>query len=86
MLAAMVSPVAIMWGIPLLATAVGLWGQVVFMAILLLGLAWFLYLSVKSLTIACPRCRRSVFIRGFGWSAPWPARRCGKCGRDLTVP
>ena len=74
-----------MWGIPIVASALGLWGQPVFWIVVPLGLVWFVYLSVKSFGITCPQCRRSVFVRGYGWNAAWPARQCSKCDRDLTV-
>jgi hypothetical protein len=85
MIASFLSLLLIVWGIPIATSAVGLWHPIVFSAILPLGIAWFLYFGIKSFKIACPICRRSVFIRGYGWSAPWPARRCSKCGRDSTI-
>ena len=75
---------AIMWGVPIALTVFG-WpsGKVIFFVVPL-ALAWFLVGAVGSFLIACSNCGRSVFIRRLGFSAPWPARTCSKCGRDLT--
>src|SRR4051794_2750241 len=37
----------------------------------------------------CAKCGKSVFEFGdtpFYWAAPWPRRRCARCGADLTLP
>src|SRR4051794_39746267 len=38
----------------------------------------------------CRGCGLSVFVYApnsiFRWSAPWPRRRCARCGADLTRP
>lgn len=85
MFAAIVCGVAAIWGVPILADAAGFsWPSMVWLMVPL-QIAWLLYFGVKGFIIACPRCGRSVFMRGTFWSVPWPARNCGKCGRDLTV-
>lgn len=86
MIAAILCALVVVWGMPIVASALGWWGQATFLAVSFLVVVWFLYFGVGSLLIACPQCGRSVFVRGFGLSAPWPARQCGKCGRDLTAP
>jgi hypothetical protein len=88
MLAALVCVVAVMWGVPIMASGVGLRGQSVLWAVLPLQIVWFLYFGIKSFFIACPRCGRSVFTTQWGplfVSRPWPGKSCSKCGSDLTV-
>ena len=88
MLASVVSVIAIMWGIPIAASPLGLPGESVLWAVLPLAIVWFLYFGLKSFFIACPRCGRSVFETRWGPLCvfyPWPRRICSKCGGDLTV-
>ena len=75
---------AIIWGVPLLLSAFGVSSEAMFAVIVPLGLAWVLIGGLRSLMIACPRCGKSLFMRGF-ISVPWPAKRCSRCGADLTV-
>jgi len=75
----------IMWGIPLLFMALGLHNQNLIALVIPLGITWFIVGSIGSLLIACRKCGRSVFIRRFMISTPWPARTCSKCGSDLTA-
>lgn len=74
----------IVWGVPLLLSAFGVSSEVTFAVIVPLGLAWALIGGLRSLMIACPRCGKSLFMRGI-ISVPWPARRCSRCRADLTV-
>lgn len=85
MIACMASAVAIMWGIPLLASAAGMTGETTITLTLPMAIAWCVYFGTTSLLTCCPQCGRSVFMGGFGFSVPWSARRCAKCGRDLTT-
>ncbi|WP_218668019.1 hypothetical protein, partial [Sphingopyxis sp. KK2] len=82
--AAALCGLAVIWGVPLAAHAVGLRSNALFAVIVPLTIIWLLYFGLKSSLISCPQCGRSVFIRGFGWSVPWPAATCSKCGTDLT--
>ena len=83
--AAIVTAFAVMWGVPILAAAAGMTWPLMLWVIGPLQIAWLLYFGIKSFMIACPQCGRSVFMRGLFWSVPWPAKRCGKCGNDLTA-
>jgi len=74
----------IVWGIPLALSAFGASSQTIFAVIVPLGFAWFLIAGIRSFLIACPSCGKSVFMRGFV-SLPWPAKRCSRCGTDLTT-
>ena len=69
----------LVWVIPTLLVSLGASfeasGMVVFLT---------LPLGLWALLIRCPQCGKSVFMRGI-WSMPWPARRCSKCGNDLTI-
>jgi hypothetical protein len=85
MAASILSALAIMWGIPVIAAIAGVTGAATLWVVFPLMVAWLLYFGVKSFMIGCPRCERSVFLRGLFLSVPWPARRCGKCGSDLTT-
>ncbi|RVQ65318.1 hypothetical protein EKN06_13870 [Croceicoccus ponticola] len=74
----------IVWGIPLLASAVGMAdGGMLDWVVLPLLLLWVVAFAIRSLKIACPRCGTSIFRRGL-WSVFWPARTCSRCGLDLT--
>lgn len=80
------SMIAIIWGIPLLARSVGGWSaEMTGVVVGSLGVLWLLTGGIGSFVIGCPRCGKSLFMRGI-WSVPWPARRCSRCGNDLTVP
>jgi hypothetical protein len=85
MAAAVICLFAVMWGIPIAATAIGIAGERILWVVAPLQILWFVYFAAKSVMIRCPRCGRSVFMRGLFLSVPWPAKRCGKCERDLTV-
>lgn len=74
---------AIMWGVPLTLSAFGASSQMMFAVVVPLALAWVLIGGIRSFLIACPTCGKSLFMRGFV-SVPWPAKRCGRCGSDLT--
>jgi hypothetical protein len=74
----------LVWGVPLVLVSAGVGGDNVVFIALPFALVWFLIGSIGSFLIACPKCGRSVFIRRFGFSAPWPARNCSKCRQDLT--
>ncbi|WP_156500448.1 hypothetical protein [Croceicoccus bisphenolivorans] len=75
----------IVWGIPLLASAMGLAdGGALDWIVLPLLLIWVIAFGVRSLLIACPRCGKSIFMRGM-WSVFWPAKTCSRCGLDLTT-
>ena len=76
--------VAIIWGIPLVLSAFGASFQMILAVIVPLGFAWVLIGGIRSLMIACPTCGKSLFMRGF-ISVPWPAKRCSRCGADLTA-
>ena len=76
----------IMWGIPIFAGGLGDWGASTILGLTsLLGIIWLLSGGIGSFLIACPRCGKSLFMRGM-WSVPWPARTCSRCGNDLTAP
>lgn len=75
---------AIIWGISLALTAFGASSQTMFAVIVPLGLAWVLIGGIRSFMIACPPCGKSLFLRVF-ISVPWPAKRCSRCGVDLTT-
>lgn len=76
---------AIMWGVPILLTALGSPFDNVMNFLAPLMLIWFLVGAIGSFRIACPNCGRSVFLRRLMFSTPWPSHTCSKCGRDLTV-
>jgi len=41
-----------------------------------------LLISIRNLTLNCPKCGKNVFTRGVIF-AFWPSRTCRKCGREL---
>lgn len=84
-LAVILATPAIMWSVPFAVTAMGFSTEVAIIAVLPLAFVWFAVGSLGSFMIACPNCGRSVFLRRFMISAPWPARKCSKCGNDLTA-
>jgi ribosomal protein S27AE len=84
MLWTIVAMFAIIWGIPLALSAFGASSQTMFAVIVPLGFAWVLIGGVRSFMIACPSCGKSLFMRGF-IGVPWPAKRCSRCGVDLTI-
>ena len=86
MIAGVVGLLAIWIGIPIITASVAIWQEWMSGAAASLGAVWFLYFGVMSFAISCPECGRSVFMRGLFVSVPWPAQKCSKCGRDLTVP
>jgi hypothetical protein len=49
-----------------------------------LMLIWLVVAGVGSLLVRCPRCAKSLFMKGM-LSVPWPAANCRRCGTDLTV-
>ncbi len=76
---------AVIWGIPITASALGLRSDKLDWIVIPLMITWVLYFGLKSFLISCSKCSRSVFMRGYFWSVPWPAHTCGKCGNDLTA-
>ena len=54
---------AMMWGIPIIATAIGFSSEAALIAVLPLAFAWFIVRSIGSFMIGCPDCGRSVFLR-----------------------
>ncbi|WP_156106318.1 hypothetical protein [Sphingobium sp. ba1] len=78
-----VAMLAIIWGVPLLLSAFGLSSQLILAVVLPLSLAWLVIAGIRSFIIACPACGKSLFMRGIV-SVPWPAKRCSRCGSDLT--
>jgi ribosomal protein S27AE len=86
MLLVVLSMFLIIWGIPLIARTLGVWGGETILGLIgPLSIVWLLAGGIGSFLIACPRCGKSLFMRGF-WSVPWPARECSRCGNDLTAP
>lgn len=73
----------IVWGIPLSMDLLGYSFDASMRIAVPLGAAWVLASGVGALLIACPRCRKSLFMRGI-FSVPWPEKTCGRCGTDLT--
>ena len=84
MLATIVAGFAIFWGVPLLSMPLDLPFETIGAITLPLGIVWLVIGSARSLLLACPRCGKSLFMRGF-ISVPWPAKTCSKCGQDLTT-
>ena len=80
----LVSMVAIVWGVPLVLTAFGVSSDRIITVVLPLAIAWFLVGAVGSFLTMCPTCYRSLFQRSWGIGVFWPAKKCSKCGRDLT--
>ncbi|MDE0946593.1 MAG: hypothetical protein OSA39_07065, partial [Sphingobium sp.] len=74
---------AIMWGVPLVLSAFGLSSSWILAVFSSLALAWALIGGIRCMLIACPTCQKSLFMRGIV-SVPWPAKRCSRCGSDLT--
>lgn len=74
----------IAWLVPMGLTSAGLNSETVLAITIPLMLAWFVIGVVQTFRHACPRCGRSLFVRGFV-GVPWPARTCSKCGCDLTL-
>lgn len=85
MIALVLAPFAIMWGVPLLLMPFDVPFETVMAVVFPLAIAWLIIGSVGGFLIACRKCGRSVFLRRFMLSTPWPARTCSKCGSDLTV-
>ncbi|MBO9517634.1 MAG: hypothetical protein J7493_06165 [Porphyrobacter sp.] len=87
MLTSIAGAVLIIWGIPFAAALIGIPSSSALPWVILpLAVVWVLFSGFGSFLIACPQCNRSVFMRGLLWTVPWPARRCSKCGNDLTLP
>lgn len=84
MIAMLVAAPVIVWGVPLLLMPIGLSFETVAAIIIPLMIAWLLVGGVRSLLLACPRCGKSLFMRGFV-SMPWPPKTCSRCGQDLTT-
>ena len=84
MLYTLVAIVTIIWGIPLTLSALGVSFNATGLVIMPLAAGLMLINGIRSMLIACPRCGKSLFMRGFV-SVPWPARRCSRCGIDLTA-
>ncbi|KQM60015.1 hypothetical protein ASE65_09895 [Sphingomonas sp. Leaf16] len=84
MLWTMVAMFTIVWGIPFVLMTVGLRADWTAVVLIPLGIAWVLIGGIRSLLIRCPRCGKSVFMRGL-ISVPWPAKRCSRCRTDLTT-
>ncbi|WP_230279659.1 hypothetical protein [Croceicoccus sp. Ery15] len=83
--ASMLFGITIIWGMPIAATILGIeFGDITWIVFPLLVI-WVIYFGVSSLLLACPKCGRSLFMRGYLLSVPWPAKTCGKCGTDLTI-
>lgn len=76
------SMLLVVWGGPILADMLGPWGGVSIVGAI--SVIWLLGGGIGSFLLGCPRCGKSLFMRGM-WSMPWPARTCSKCGYDLTV-
>ena len=77
---------AVIWGVPSILSLLDLSFDTV-MAITLPFMGVLLVLGLRSLFIKSPSCGRSLFMRdwlGITITTVWPARECGKCGRDLT--
>ena len=85
MVAAIIIGVSIVWGLPILTMAFGIWSDNLMTWLAVPLFAWLVYFGVGSLLIRCPRCGRSVFMRGYFVSVAWPAKTCGNCGQDLTI-
>ena len=85
MLLIVLSMFLIIWGIPLLGSKLGWSEETIFGLIGPLSVIWLLTGGIGSFLIGCPRCGKSLFMRGM-WSVPWPARECSRCGNDLSVP
>ena len=80
----MVAAFAIMWGVPIVLTALGATADRIMPVVLPLAIAWFLVGAIGSSLTMCPTCYRSLFRRKWGIGVFWPAKKCSKCGRDLT--
>lgn len=88
MLWAAVSLVAIMWGMPFGAAAVGATSQQIFPIIIVLAMMGFLLFNWMAFLIRCPQCGRSVFTAQWGpviAGRPWPSKKCSKCGERPTA-
>ena len=77
--------VAIVWGIPIAATILGIGFDYFKWIVGPLVVAWLLFFGISSMLLVCPCCGRSLFMRGSFLIVPWPAKTCGKCDTDLTV-
>jgi len=72
------------WIVVGLTTGLGAW-------VLLPILAVFLYFSASSMSLRCPRCSKSVYVKtmrpfGTAWTygGGFPERRCSRCDFDLN--
>jgi hypothetical protein len=75
----------IMWAVPIALSWYGWSPKDILFAIVPLVLILALVGSIGAARIGCPACGRSVFLRGPLVRVPSPARKCSKCGRDLTT-
>lgn len=85
MVAAIVIVISIIWGFSIVTTLLGIWSDKLMLWLVGALFTWVIYFGLGSMLVGCPRCGRSVFMRGYFVSVPRPARTCGKCGQDLTV-
>ena len=81
MVLGLLSMLLVVWGGPTLVDMLGPWGGAIVGG---LAVIWLLGGGIGSFLLGCPRCGKSLFMRGM-WSVPWPARTCSRCGNDLTV-
>jgi hypothetical protein len=47
-------------------------------------LAWVLGAAGLELFVRCPKCGKSLLMKGM-FSVAWPAKQCRRCGTDLTI-
>ena len=73
------------WIVVGLTTGLGAWVLVPILAV-------FLYFSASSMSLKCPRCGKSVYVKTVGmfgkaWTysgGGFPERRCSRCDFDLN--
>ena len=72
------------WGVVAMTTGFGAW-------VLVPVLAVFLYFAVSSMSLRCPRCGKSIYLKtvrlfGTGWTytGGFPETRCSRCGFQLN--
>lgn len=78
-----IAGITIVWVLPLGLTAWGLSGRWTWWTELLLAALWLLIGGFVCIAIRCPRCSKSIFMRGI--FAVWPQRICSRCGEDLSA-
>ena len=80
----LISMPLIIWVIPGTLGSLGWSWNEISLVLFPLMAAWLLIGGIRSLLLSCPKCGKSLYLRGM-ISVPWPEKICSKCGTNLTI-